>query len=35
MNTAFLKKVFSCERFYKDYKRFLSIIIYNIETFQN
>lgn len=35
MNTSFLKKVFGVYRFYKDYKKFLSITYINLETFQN
>lgn len=35
MNTSFLKKVFSVYRFYRDYKKFLSMFAAIVETFQN
>lgn len=35
MNTSFLKKVFSVYRFYKDYRKFLSTLLFILETFQN
>jgi hypothetical protein len=35
MNTSFLKKVFSVYRFYRDYKKFLSMLSTIVETFQN
>jgi len=34
MNANFLKKVFSIYKFYRDYKKFLSILICILETFQ-
>lgn len=35
MNSNFLKKVFSIYRFYRDYKKFLSMPSPILETFQN